>query len=78
MSLAILAMSSAFPQEFRLMRDIISGQYLFLQENEEEMLMDVFHNNEEGVETSKSRHRKLEDFAKLNLISKQWFKVREK
>lgn len=42
------------------------------------MLMDVFHNNEEGVETSKSRHRKLEDFAKLNLISKQWFKVREK
>ena len=29
MSLAIRAMSNAFPQELRLIKDIISGQYLF-------------------------------------------------
>lgn len=28
-SLAIRAMSNAFPQELRLIKDIISGQYLF-------------------------------------------------
>lgn len=64
MSLAIRAISNAFPQELRLIKDIISGQYLFWRMKKNVMVHSpVAKEQLRYVSLSVASYRKLRDFA---------------
>lgn len=69
-------MSSAFPQELRLIIDIISGQYLFCRKKNN--YMTIFSSDEERI----AKLRKLSDFSQtewnIKHIELNWREIEKK